>query len=136
MTKTTIIHTVDCIIRYKIGIVVIERMKYPEGLALPGGHLEEHETLEQAVVREIQEETGLRLKNLVQFKTYSDPKRDPRYRAISTVFIADGMGTLKAGDDAKKAYILSWAEIEKRKNEFAFDHCMILQDWRSNTKLL
>ena len=45
-------------------ILVINRTKsdWP-GLSFPGGHLEENETLEESVVREMKEETGLDIKN-------------------------------------------------------------------------
>lgn len=45
-------------------ILVINRTKsdWP-GLSFPGGHLEENETLEESVVREMKEETGLEIKN-------------------------------------------------------------------------
>lgn len=45
-------------------VLVINRTKsdWP-GLSFPGGHLEENETLEESVVREMKEETGLEIKN-------------------------------------------------------------------------
>jgi 8-oxo-dGTP diphosphatase len=123
-------HTVDCLIAYQDGIVLIEREHFPFGLALPGGKVEENETLEEAVVREMLEETHLRLSDLRQFRTYSAPDRDPRFRAISTVFVAQGHGTLRAGDDAKRARVVSWDDIGRMQSEFAFDHYKILCDYR------
>lgn len=120
--------TVDAIIKYKNQIVVIERSKLPFGLALPGGHVEENETLEQSVEREAMEETNLKLANLKQFHTYSELDRDPRYRAISTVFTADGYGELKAGSDAKNIKLVSLDDIGNLN--FAFDHYRILSDYK------
>ena len=122
-------NTVDGIVRYQGGIVVIERAKPPFGLALPGGHVEDNETLEAAIDREIGEEIGLNLTNRAQFRTYSEPSRDPRGRYISTVFTADGYGTLAAGDDAKNARVISLDEIDRYR--FAFDHQRILADYRA-----
>jgi len=126
-------HTVDCIVRYQGGVVLVERSKEPLGLALPGGHVEENETLEQAVEREIREETNLRLARLRQFHTYSEPERDPRGRVISTVFTADGYGTLKAGDDAKHARIVPLDSFDALADKFAFDHYKILADYRNES---
>jgi 8-oxo-dGTP diphosphatase len=124
-----IVHAADCIIRYKGGIVLIDRMKEPLGLALPSGKLEGEETLEQAVVREMREEVGLELANLRQFRTYSEPNRDPRFRVISTVFTADDFGDLRAASDAKRARIIFLDELGVLKEMFVFDHYHILLDY-------
>lgn len=110
--------------------MLVERRKAPLGLALPGGHVEEKETLEQAVEREIREETNLRLARLRQFHTYSEPDRDPRGRVISTVYTADGYGTLRAGDDAKGAQVVPLDSIDTLADKMAFDHYKILSDYR------
>jgi len=119
--------TVDMIIEYRGGIVVIERTNPPYGFALPGGFVDNGETLEQAAVRETKEETNLELENLQQFHTYSDPARDPRFQTISTVFTAKGKGILKSGDDAKGAQVIPAKEI--LDHDFAFDHKDIILDY-------
>lgn len=118
--------TTDIIIRYKGGIIIIERKNNPHGFALPGGFVDYGETLEKAAIREAKEETNLSVKLITQLKTYSDPKRDPRYHTISTVFIADGKGILKAGDDAKAAKVYKLDEIPK----LCFDHGKIIKDYK------
>lgn len=119
--------TVDIIIHYKGGLVVIERTNPPFGFALPGGFVDNGESLEHAAVRETKEETNLELKNLKQFHTYSDPCRDPRFQTIATVFVAQGKGTLRSGDDAKGAQIIPADKI--LKYNFAFDHKEIIRDY-------
>lgn len=119
--------TVDIIIEYKGGIVVIERTNPPFGFALPGGFVDNGESLEDAAIRETKEETNLELKNLKQFHTYSDPCRDPRFQTIATVFTAQGKGVLRSGDDAKGAEVMSINEI--LKHNFAFDHKKIIGDY-------
>ena len=119
--------TVDAIIEMKEGVVLIKRSNPPFGWALPGGFVDYGESLEQAVVREAKEETGLDLTSLRQFHTYSDPKRDPRFHTIGTVFIAKAKGSPKAGDDAAGVRIVKLSQIAKL--DFAFDHKKILLDY-------
>lgn len=119
--------TVDAIIEINDGIVIIERSNPPFGFALPGGFVDNGETLEEAVKREAKEETGLDITDVKQFHTYSDPKRDPRFHTIGTVFLAKSKGEPKAGDDAAGLKIVKINEIEKIP--FAFDHKKILQDY-------
>ncbi|MDA8387447.1 MAG: NUDIX hydrolase [Nitrospiraceae bacterium] len=118
--------TVDIIIEFGEGIVLVDRKNPPFGWALPGGFVDYGETLEDAARREAAEETGLRVELLRQMHTYSDPRRDPRRHTISTVFIAKGNGRLEAADDAKQAGIFGRASLPK---PIAFDHGQILDDY-------
>lgn len=119
---------VDCIIRLQGRIVLIYRRNEPKGWALPGGFVNYGETVEQAVVREVREETGLELDNLQQFRVYSDPKRDPRWHCVSVVFTAEGKGEPCAGDDAGRIILVE----PDRLNDvnLVFDHRQILEDYR------
>lgn len=119
--------TVDIIIEYQGGIVLIYRKNPPYGWALPGGFVDYGETLEQAAIREAKEETSLDVEIVSLLGCYSDPSRDPRFHTISTVFVAKGKGVLKPKDDAAKAKIFSLNEIPW--NDLAFDHAQILKDY-------
>ncbi len=118
--------TVDIIIRYTEGIVLIMRKNPPMGWALPGGFVDYGETLEDAAVREAKEETGLDVRLLRQFHSYSDPRRDPRQHTISTVFLAEAEGQAKAGDDAAEIGVFRAADLP---GDLAFDHREILEDY-------
>jgi ADP-ribose pyrophosphatase YjhB (NUDIX family) len=118
--------TVDIIIEIGGGILLIKRKNPPFGWALPGGFVDYGESLEDAAVREAKEETGLDIKLLSQFHTYSDPDRDKRMHTISTVFIAKADGEPKSGDDAKDLLIF---QKDSLPEEMAFDHRRILNDY-------
>ena len=118
--------TVDVIIEYGGGIVLIERANPPVGWALPGGFVDYGESVETAAVREAAEETGLELADLRQFHVYSDPSRDPRFHTVTTVFTAVGEGVLAAADDAANARVVDPGELPEK---IAFDHREIIADY-------
>ncbi len=120
--------TVDTIIEYASGIVLIQRKNPPHGWALPGGFVDYGETVEHAAMREAGEETGLDLRHMRMFHVYSDPGRDPRQHTISIVFTAEGSGELVAGDDAKGAAVFSEGHLPE---DIAFDHSSIIRDYYS-----
>lgn len=117
--------TVDIIIEIGDKIVLIERKNPPHGWALPGGFVDYGESFETAALREAEEETGLKVTGLTQFRTYSDPSRDARQHTASTVYIGQADKPPQAGDDAAKA------ELYVRENlpPLAFDHAKILADY-------
>ena len=118
--------TVDIVIRYSQGIVLIERKKEPLGWALPGGFVEVGESLEDAAIREGKEETSLDIELIEQFHAYSDPRRDPRFHTVTVVFLADGNGIVHGKDDAKRADVFS---EETLPSGIVFDHKQIMSDY-------
>ncbi|MBF0619558.1 MAG: NUDIX hydrolase [Candidatus Omnitrophica bacterium] len=119
--------TTDILIELPDGLVLIERTNPPFGWALPGGFVDRGESLETAARREAKEETGLDLVELKQFHTYSDPSRDPRFHTITTVFMAKGVGSPMAGDDAKGLKVVPFENL--RKFQYAFDHNQVIEDY-------
>ncbi len=124
--------TTDGIVLLDGQIVLIRRGKEPgKGkYALPGGFVEYGETLEECVVREVCEETGLRAEVLDLVGIYSDRDRDPRGHIVTALFFLRARGgELKAGDDADK---VSLYELD-RLPELAFDHHRMISDFRETT---
>ncbi len=122
-----IVLTVDGIIPYRGGIVLVQRRNEPfKGYyALPGGIVEYGEAVEDAVVREISEETGLECRVEELVGVYSDPDRDPRGHFISICFLLQVTGgKLKAGSDAQDVKIFKLGELPK----LAFDHSKMIRD--------
>lgn len=125
--------TTDVIITREEEILVVKRKRNPfkDELAIPGGFVNQNETVEQAAVREIMEETALPIRLKEILGVYSDPKRDPRKHIITTVFIGEIIGNKKiepvAGDDASAIKWISIGSISDFK--FAFDHKRILNDF-------
>ena len=95
--------------------------------ALPGGFLEEDETLETCAARELKEETGLEAGSLHLFGTYSEPGRDPRGRTVTVAYwtrLKEGSGAATAGDDAADCRWFALNQLPK----LAFDHDQIIAD--------
>ena len=111
------------------GIVLIERMNEPRGLALPGGFVDVDESVENALIREMKEETGLDVTVSRLLGIYSDPLRDPRFHTVSVVYVARAEGTPKGGDDAKEAAVYALDAIPLKR--LLFDHARIVTDYLS-----
>src|SRR3982751_453174 len=119
--------TVDCIVELsRDRIVLIRRKTPPLGWALPGGFVDEGETLHAACVREVKEETGLEVDLSEQFFTYSDPARDPRKHTLSTVYIGWAEGEPVGADDAAEARAFP---VDELPQELCFDHSTIVSDY-------
>jgi 8-oxo-dGTP diphosphatase len=94
-------------------------------LAVPGGFVLEGETLEEAALRELEEETGTGQVYLEQLYTFGDPGRDPRGRVVSVAYFAlipADRTPLIAGTDAAEAVWRTVGELPK----LAFDHKQIV----------
>jgi 8-oxo-dGTP diphosphatase len=112
-----------------VSVLLIKRKYEPfkNCWAIPGGFVLENESLEEAVKRELQEETGISVNYLEQLYTFGEPNRDPRQRVISIAYFALVKSALfqelKASTDAEEA---QWFPISKLPT-LAFDHKKVLQ---------
>lgn len=124
--------TVDCVVfgldEEDLKVLLIERDLPPfEGKwALPGGFVRIDESLEDAALRELQEETGLKRVFLEQLYTVGDLNRDPRERVVTVTYFALvrlSSHKVQAATDARQALWFGIDDVPK----LAFDHDKILQ---------
>ena len=119
--------TVDGVVLKDKKILLIKRKNPPfKGKwALPGGFVEYGEKIEDAAVREVEEETGLKTNILDIIGIYSDPDRDPRGHTITVAYLLEiYSGVLNYRDDAGDAKFFDVNHLP----ELAFDHKDIIRD--------
>ena len=123
--------TADCVVITKEAepkVLLIQRGidPYKGCWAFPGGFMNMDETTEQCAIRELEEETGLKISNLHQIGAYSKVDRDPRGRTITVAYLAivDSPLDVKGQDDAANA---AWYPINALPT-LAFDHADIMAD--------
>ena len=123
--------TADCVVMTKETVpqvLLIERGADPyKGCwAFPGGFMNMDETTEQCAIRELEEETGMKVSELHQIGAYSKVDREPRGRTITVAYLAiiDTPVVVTGQDDAAKA---QWFPIDSLP-PLAFDHEDIMQD--------
>lgn len=122
--------TVDLILvsrKAPLKVLLIRRAQDPFAgrWALPGGFVDEGETLEEAARRELMEETGVTVKTLEQLHAFGNPGRDPRGWVVAVAHITridpDSIEP-NAADDAAE---VGWHPLS-RLPSLAFDHADIL----------
>ena len=123
--------TADCVVITKEKepkVLLIQRGHEPfKGCwAFPGGFMNMDETTEQCAVRELAEETGLKVADIQQIGAYSKVDRDPRGRTVTVAYLAviDKPEAVKGLDDAAKAQWFPISALPK----LAFDHEEIMRD--------
>jgi bifunctional NMN adenylyltransferase/nudix hydrolase len=129
--------TVDAVVVQSGHILLIERKAQPgKGLkALPGGFLDTGESLKTAVIRELREETRIKVPapvlagSITKTQVFDDPYRSARGRTVTHAYLielkGDKLPKVKGGDDAAHAFWVPFAEV---KPEMMFeDHFHIIQ---------
>jgi 8-oxo-dGTP diphosphatase len=130
MRTSNIFVTVDAVVFRKQNnaseILLIKRKNEPfrDTWALPGGFVDEGEDLEDAAIRELEEETSVKINRAEQLKAFGKPGRDPRHHTVSIAFLAfvPENTTAIAADDAKE---IGWFAIDDLP-ALAFDHAEII----------
>jgi bifunctional NMN adenylyltransferase/nudix hydrolase len=134
-----IFHTVDAVVLQAGHILLIERRGLPgKGLlALPGGYIDEHERIQESMLRELREETGLDVParvvagSIEARRDFDHPYRSARGRVITTAFLVQlvptgqGLPEVRGGDDARRAFWLPLNEVEPER--MFEDHYHIIQ---------
>lgn len=123
--------TVDVAIFRCSRLLLIKRGVDPgKGLwALPGGHVEWDQTVEDAVRQEVKDETGLTVTGMNLVAVFSRPDRAPRQK-IALAYVAAAEGEPRPGDDASEAVFFP---LEKLPDKIAFDHRRIIGVCRKKT---
>lgn len=123
--------TADCVVitrEKEPKVLLIQRGNEPyKGCwAFPGGFMEMEETVEQCAIRELEEETGLKVTDLIEIGCYSQVDRDPRGRTITIAYLVlvDEPLTAIGQDDAAQA---AWFSLNALP-PLAFDHDKIMAD--------
>ena len=123
--------TADCVVMTKEPqpqVLLIQRGADPyKGCwAYPGGFMNMDETTEHCAIRELEEETGLKVTKMLQIGAYSKVDRDPRGRTVTVAYLAivDAPIAVTGQDDAAKA---QWLPINTLP-PLAFDHEDIMRD--------
>lgn len=121
--------SVDILVERDGEVLLVRRAHDPfrGSWTLPGGFVDAGETLEQAALRELAEETGMRGARPTFVGLYDDPARDPRGHTVTAVYRVEATGTPRGGDDAAEARFHPWASLPT----LGFDHSRILADQRA-----
>ena len=131
--------TVDAVVVQAGHILLIERKARPgKGQwALPGGFLDPHEKLRDAVIRELREETRIKVPapvlagSIVKEQVFDDPYRSARGRTITHAFLielkpdANGLPKVKGGDDAQHAFWVALGDLDPER--LFEDHFQIIK---------
>jgi len=134
--------TTDAVVVQSGHVLVIRRGFQPgKGLlALPGGFLAENMTLEDSALKELKEETNIKVPaqvlrgSIKASHVFDYPERSLRGRTVTFAYyielepnLKDGLPRVKGGDDAKKAFWLPLSALGEKENEFFEDHYFIIR---------
>jgi 8-oxo-dGTP diphosphatase len=113
-----------------LSVLLVERDTHPYRgrLALPGGFVGAHEDLDEAAVRRLEQETGVRrdVAHVEQLGAFGDPRRDPRMRVVSVAYLVFAPD-LPAPTPGVGATWVAWVPVKAvEPARLAFDHATVL----------
>lgn len=134
--------TTDAVVVQSGHVLVVRRKVHPgKGLlALPGGFLQPELTLEDNAIKELKEETQIKVPaqilrgSIKEQKAFDHPERSQRGRTVTFAFyielepsLKEGLPKVKGGDDAAKAFWLPLSALGEKEDEFFEDHISIIR---------
>lgn len=125
---------VDAIVIEKNKVLLIKRANNLINggkFAMPGGFLDRDETAEQAVIREVKEETGYDSEVVKLFTIIDNPNRPQEDRQnVAFIYILKSLG--KSGSEDTEVSEVAWFDLNKlpEEKEFAFDHYQTIQEYK------
>jgi bifunctional NMN adenylyltransferase/nudix hydrolase len=131
--------TADAVVMALGHVLLIKRKCNPGRgrYALPGGFVNQGETIEKACLRELKEETGLATGNkelhgsIKMHHVFDHPLRDPRGRVVTHAFMFElnvkQLPEVKGRDDAVEAFWLPLYRLESCESDFFNDHAQIVK---------
>ena len=125
---------VDAIVIEKNKVLLIKRADHLTNggkFAMPGGFLDRDETAEQAVIREVKEETGYDSEVVKLFTVVDNPNRPQEDRQnVAFIYILKSLG--KSGREDGEVSEVTWFDLDKLplEEEFAFDHYQTIQEYK------
>ena len=135
--------TTDAVV-VQAGHVLVVRRRVRPGLgliALPGGYLGQEETVVEGMLRELREETGLKVPkpvlegSIAASRVFDAPGRSLRGRVLTHAFLLQlkpgPLPAVRGGDDAEKAFWMPLADIYAHEEKFFEDHVQIIQSFIS-----
>jgi bifunctional NMN adenylyltransferase/nudix hydrolase len=142
--------TTDAVVVQSGHVLMVQR-KFQPGkglLALPGGFLKEDQTLLESMLRELKEETRLKVPapilrgSISDMRVFDKPDRSLRGRTVTHAYYIEltpdpsvpGLPVVKGSDDARKAQWISLADIDSLKSQIFEDHYDIIQHFVSRDK--
>lgn len=128
---------VDGVVEKNGKILLIRRGIEPNKgmMALPGGYIDWNETTEEAVVREVLEETGVKTHVVQLLGVYSDPNRDPKDKQnIALAYQLSVEDDLKMQPQKGEVLEVDYFSLEDLPKDIAFDHREIIQTYLEKRK--
>ena len=120
----------DGVILHNEKVLLIKRSIKPfQGYwTIPGGHIDYGESSQEALIREIKEETNIDVEIIRLIKLYDDPKRDPWGHIISIAYLCNPLNIDAEFIENEEVESICWNDINKLPENIGFDHRIMIND--------